>query len=93
MRLVFLLLILASSGCTITRFETHLRSLPDGHFDSVRLVEDGKFSSTTIEATKLDKTGNLITAEKMHAHHSNAWVPNLELTIEGWRVDVTPPKP
>lgn len=85
----FALTLLALGGCSSANFEARVRKLPDGHFDSVRLTETGKFTSTTIEGANLTKDGNTIHADKVRAQHTNPWLPNVEFIAEGWTLDVS----
>lgn len=66
--------------------------LPNGKADKVRYVRTGKFSSTTIEAEKFEKTDQRVTAGRWSVKHSNAWIPNVEITAEGYERVLVPAK-
>lgn len=74
-----LLSVFSFSGCA--SFDTQL---PDGKAAKVRYVRTGKFSSTTIEADNFEKTATHVKAERWHVQHSNAWIPNIEITALGY---------
>jgi hypothetical protein len=58
--------------------------LPEGKAAAFRYVRTGKFSSTTIEAKNFEKTATHVRADTWNVKHSNAWVPNVEITAEGY---------
>lgn len=60
------------------------KAIPDGQWKSVRGTVTGKFSATKFEATGVVKTGKVLTAEEIHARHSNVWVPLIEFDAEGY---------
>ena len=76
------LLSLFGSGCASVAKQ--LDSFPEGSADSLRYTRTGKFSSTTIEVAEWDKNPETVKAGKITVKHSNVWVPNLELTAEGY---------
>lgn len=65
-----------------------LRALPEGGFESMRAVETGKFTSTTIEGKGLDKHEGVVRADSLHAQHTNPWLTNLEFTATKVELDV-----
>jgi hypothetical protein len=67
------------SGCA--SFDSQL---PEGKAAAFRYVRTGKFSSTTIEAKNFEKTATHVRADTWNVKHSNAWVPNVEITAEGY---------
>ncbi len=75
MKLTLLLLALLLGGCA--SFDQHL---PDGKASKVRYTRTGKFSSTTIEADAFEKTETHVRAQRLSVRHSNAWIPNVEIT-------------
>jgi ABC-type glycerol-3-phosphate transport system substrate-binding protein len=72
---------LALSGCASIDAESFF---PEGKADSARYTRTGKFSSTTVEVEKFVKSPEKTTADRLTLKHSNAWIPNLELVIEGY---------
>lgn len=84
MKILFILfaLSLALAGCVVPRNVDRL--LPEGHATKVTAVVTGKFSNTNIEADNYVKSVDKVTADKIHFKHSNAWVPNVEVTFEGY---------
>lgn len=69
------------SGCATNTADSFF---PEGHAAKARYTRTGKFSSTTVEADNFTKTAQKVTADKLRLNHSNAWMPNLELVIEGY---------
>lgn len=61
------------------------KAIPDGEARKLRATVTGKFSSTTIEADGFKKSETEVTAERMYERHNNAWVPLVELEIEGYK--------
>lgn len=88
--LLCLTMILASlfSGCA-TLIDEHL---PNGKAANVRYTRTGKFSSTTIEAVNFEKSAERVKADRLTFKHANAWMPNVELTAEGYEREVTTKK-
>ncbi len=84
---LFLLVAALSAGCVSSLVDQHL---PEGKADKVRYTRTGKFSSTTIEADRFEKTAAHVSAERLTFKHSNAWLPNVELTAEGYSRAVAP---
>lgn len=82
------LLSLFGSGCASVAKQ--LDTFPEGTADSLRYTRTGKFSSTTIEVAEWDKNLETVKAAKISVKHSNVWVPNLELTAEGYERKRTP---
>ena len=67
------------------------KAIPEGEARKLRATVTGKFSSTSIEADGFRKTETEVTAERMYERHNNAWVPLVEIEIEGYkRVRKTP---
>jgi hypothetical protein len=73
---------LLSGGCASVAKQ--IESFPEGTADSLRYTRTGKFSSTTIEVADWDKNPETVKAAKISVKHSNVWMPNLELTAEGY---------
>lgn len=68
------------SGCA-----TALDSLlPEGQAATVHYTRTGKFSSTTILAENFVKTTTQVKADRISVKHSNAWIPNIEVTATGY---------
>lgn len=90
MKILFLLfsLSLALAGCVLPRNVD--AKLPQGHAAKVTATITGKFSNTNIEAENFVKTPDKVTADRIHFKHSNAWVPNVEITFEGYERERTP---
>jgi hypothetical protein len=81
---------LCVGGCS-SIYDRLDKAIPDGEARKLRATVTGKFSSTTIEADGFRKTETEVTAERMYERHNNAWVPLVELEIEGYkRVRKTP---
>lgn len=68
------------------------QKLPEGSAAKIRYVRTGKFSSTTIEADNFQKTAAYVKADRITLQHSNAWLPNLTLTAEGYERIIAPAK-
>lgn len=75
---------LGGVGCSSV-YDRLDRAIPDGEARKLRATVTGKFSNTIIEADGFKKTEAEVTAERMKERHSNAWLPNLEIEIEGYR--------
>lgn len=80
-RLLVIAMLLATllSGCA--SFDAQL---PEGKAAKMRYVRTGKFSSTTIEAENFERTAEAVKAARWTVKHSNAWMPNVEITAEGY---------
>jgi ABC-type glycerol-3-phosphate transport system substrate-binding protein len=78
------ILLLAALSLGLTGCASFDTGLPDGKAANFRYVRTGKFSSTTIEATNFDKTPERVKADRWNVKHSNAWIPNIEITAEGY---------
>jgi hypothetical protein len=50
----------------------------------------GKFSSTTVKVEGLKHVGDKVTAERITIQHSNAWIPNVQITAEGYERTIKP---
>lgn len=50
----------------------------------------GKFSSTTVAVEGLRQEGDKVKADKLTIHHSNAWIPNVDITAEGYERTLKP---
>jgi hypothetical protein len=50
----------------------------------------GKFSSTTVQLEGLRREGDKVKADKLTVRHSNAWIPNVEITAEGYERTIQP---
>lgn len=86
--IVLLTISLALAGCVVpSKIDA---KLPQGHATKVTATITGKFSNTNIEAENFVKTADKVTADKIHFKHSNAWVPNVEITFEGYERERTP---
>jgi hypothetical protein len=82
LRLAMLLSLLSLlTGCATRTADDFL---PEGKAEKARYVRTGKFSSTTLEADKWEKTPERVTAERLRLNHSNAWMPNVEVVVEGY---------
>ena len=75
---------LCFGGCS-SIYDRLDKAIPDGEARKLRATVTGKFSSTTIEADGFKKTETEVTAERMYERHNNAWVPLVELEIEGYK--------
>lgn len=76
--------LLACAGC-VSAYDRLDRAIPDGEARHLKAVVTGKFSSTTIEAENFVKTPEEVTASRLHQRHSNAWVPLIEITVDGYK--------
>jgi len=83
-RILFALVCISLSACS-TVYDRLDASIPNGEARKLRATITGKFSSTTIEADGFKKTASEVTAERMYERHNNAWVPLIEIEIEGYR--------
>lgn len=59
-------------------------AIPEGAAKKVSGTITGKFSATSIEAEDVVKDDLSVKAGVLHVRHSNAWVPLIELHIEGY---------
>lgn len=50
----------------------------------------GKFSSTTVAVEGLRHEGDKVKADKLTVHMSNAWIPNIEISAEGYERTIKP---
>ena len=82
--LLLLVLAVTATGCTSV-YDRLDKSIPEGEARKLRATVTGKFSSTTIEADGFRKTPTEVTAERMFERHNNAWVPLIEIEIEGYK--------
>lgn len=78
------------SGCSTQPVESFF---PEGHIDKARYTRTGKVSSTTVEADNFVKTNTEVSAERLTLKHSNLWMPNIEISLEGYRRMRKPDEP
>lgn len=80
--LIALSMILASffAGCA-NRIDGFV---PPVTAQKLNYTRTGKFSSTTVNVEGLRRDGEKIHADKVVIRHSNAWIPNVEITAEGY---------
>lgn len=74
---------LLASGCSSVGKQVD--KLPQGEAASIHYVRTGKFSSTTIELENFLKDEESVSADVMRVKHSNAWMPNIEITAKGYK--------
>jgi hypothetical protein len=85
---LLILMLIASlfSGC-MSRLDGFVPPITASKLNYTRT---GKFSSTTVNAEGLTREGNKVKVEKLTIRHSNAWIPNIEITAEGYERTVKP---
>lgn len=88
-----LALLAGLSACSSPGFVKHFRALPDGQLTNFSIVETATGGiNTKIEGEHLTKLDGKITATKIHAQHTNPWIPNIEFKADEWTLDVGPSK-
>lgn len=71
------------TGCT-TGLAAKLNKLPDGRFDTAKLEETDKFTSTTIALTDVTKDNGTLSAARMVIDHTNPWVTKFHYEVTGY---------
>lgn len=76
-------LVVFLGGCS-TGIAAKLNKLPDGRFDSAKLEETGKFTSTTITLTDVTKDNGTMQAARMSIDHTNPWITKFRYEVVGY---------
>lgn len=81
--LVLVALCIFLTGCT-TGLAAKLNKLPDGRFESAKLEETDKFTSTKIALADVVKDNGTLRAGRMVIDHTNPWVTSFHYEVVGY---------
>lgn len=76
------------SGCLST--ESILKTLPNGSADEFTYIRGGKFSAGTFKFLDYKKDESRVSATLFNAHHSNVWIPNVEISAKNFVLGLKP---
>lgn len=92
MKIILAIAALALTGCSSLPSILE-RGIPDGKWAKMEATINGKFSSTIVQGSDVEKTGKTITAKDLYVRHSNAWMPLVEFRGTGFLAPQPPTTP